>query len=339
MLHKTIIQGKIDFGTEKSFSKALKMYEYRAENYHKSDTLFLGEEIFFRDTLTLSIPRLVKQTFDKPYRNTVSLLKYCTQFGLFGEINAWLIDTGKILDFTHMEPDSEKIAVQKYIQGTHMLSTHGKEEEAIVLLTQAIDKYDKHAQAYQKRAKVNVILKRYHEAMRDYTKSINLDESNPNSYYGRAKVHMINEDYELAIEDFDNALKKSVALQSIYWKSRRLKSECHFNLEQYEKAAFDLKLFTKKEFQPESPNFLWKRKAFFDYGRVLLSIDDFDLAFEMFDLSLEMKEGKDTIQEAEKLKYRGIARHKSGKNGYIKDFKDAADLGDKEAAALLKSLS
>lgn len=339
MLHKTIIQGKIEFGTEKSFQKALKMYEYRAENYHKSETLFESEEIFLVENYLLSIPRFVKQTYDKAYRNTVSLLKYCTQFGLSGEINAWLIDEGKILNYTHMEPDSEKIAVLNYRKGIDLLGQKGKEEDAIKLLTQAIEKYDRHAQAYQKRAKVNVMLQRYHDAMRDYTKSIDLDDTNPYSLYGRAKVHMDNEDYDKAAIDFDNATKKSVALQPIYWKARRLKAKCHFKLKEYEKALFDLKLFTNKKFDESNPNFLWKRSSFYDYGIVLIETEDYEKAIEMFDSALDLEEGYDSIPKSEMLKQRGIARQKSGKNGHIKDFKEAADLGDKEAASLLKALS
>lgn len=339
MLFKTIIQGKIEFGTEKSFSKALKMYDYRSENYHKSETLFLSEEIFFPDTFTMSVPRFVKQTYDKAYRNTVSLLKYCTQFGLSGEMNAWLIDEGKILNFTHMEPDSEKMAVQNYIKGTDLISQHGMEEDAIALLSKAIEKYDRHAQAYQKRAKVNFILKRYHDAMRDYTKSVNLDDSNPNSYYGRGKVHFHNKDYAEAVADLDFAIKKSVALQAIYWKARFLKSQCHMFLKQWEEAAFDLKLFTKKIFPEDNPNFIKQREAHFNYGKVLLELEENEKAFELFDLAMEVEGSKDKLKESEMLKYRGIARHKAGKNGHIKDLKEAADLGDKEAATLLKSFS
>ncbi len=339
MLFKTIIQGKIEFGTEKSFGKALKMYDYRAENYHKSETLFESEEIFFEDGFTLSIPRFVKQTYDKAYRNTVSLLKYCTQFGLSGEINAWLLNEGKIINYTHMEPDSEKIAVQNYIKGTELINEEGKEEAAIAMLTKAIEKYDRHAQAYQKRAKVNFILKKYHDAMRDYTKSVNLDETNPNSFYGRAKVHFHNEDYQLAVDDLEHALKKSVALQAIYWKARLLKSKCHNILKEYEKAAFDLKLFTKKIFPTSNPNYYRQREAHFDYGKTLMELEDYELAFEMFDKALEIEDSKDNIELAELYKNRGKARQKSGKNGHVKDFKEAADLGDKEAAALLKTFS
>ena len=76
MLYKTIIQGNIEFGTEKSYEKALKMFETRTETYYKSDILFESEEIFFKDSLSVIIPRYVKQVYEKSYKNTAALLEY-----------------------------------------------------------------------------------------------------------------------------------------------------------------------------------------------------------------------------------------------------------------------
>ena len=61
MLQKTIIQGRIEFGTEKAFNMACKMYTQRAENYYKNDVLFDIEEIFFSEDFALNIPMFVKQ--------------------------------------------------------------------------------------------------------------------------------------------------------------------------------------------------------------------------------------------------------------------------------------
>lgn len=337
MLKKTIIQGKIEFGTEKSYSKALKMYIYRAENYHKSDIIFDHEDIFIEENYSLVIPRLVKQVPDKIFRNTTTLLEYCTQFAITGEINAWLLDEGKIISFKHFEPTSEKIAVQKYLKGSVLMGEKGREEDALVLLTTAIEKYDRHAQAYQKRAKVNAILERYHDAMRDFNKSIGLDDTNPHSYYGRAKIYMIEQDFEKAIDDFDLALKKSVALQEVYWKSRRLKALCHIKLKQYEPAIFDLKLFTNRAFTPDNVNYKWKGWAYYHYAMALIEIEDYDLSIDMLDKAYELIDGK--ITEADILKLRGKAKMNAGMNGHIKDLTDAANLGDQEAATLLASIS
>ena len=69
---KSIIQGRLEFGNQKSYDKVVKMFAYRSENYHKSNILFESDEIFHKETLELNIPRFVKQIMDKPYKNTVS---------------------------------------------------------------------------------------------------------------------------------------------------------------------------------------------------------------------------------------------------------------------------
>lgn len=315
------------------------MFLYRAEAYHKSDILFEQEEIFHPDKFQLIIPRMVKQVYEKTYKNTVKLLDYCSQFAVAGTLTTWLIDEGKIKDYHKMEPSSDKIAVQQYLKGKSLVKEKGKEEEAITALTNAIMKFDRHAQAYERRAKVNFIMKKYHDAKRDYDKSLSHDDTNPHAYYGRAKVKKIEKDFKGAIEDFDLTLKYSVALQGIYWKARRLKSTCHIELGEFEKAAFDLKLYTNRNFKKDEALQNWKRWAYFYYGKVLMEMEQYDEALSAFESTLSLHEGYDEISEAEKLKNRGIAKQKAGKNGYIKDIKDAADLGDKEAASLLKNIA
>ncbi len=339
MLQKTIIQGRIEFGTEKAFNMACKMFEQRAESYYKNDIIFELNEIFFKEELSLNIPRFVKQVYSKSLKNTSVLLEYVTQFGVSGELNLWALDEGKIIMFKHLEPNSDKVVVQQYKKGKSLTEVVGREEEAIKALNKAIEKYDRHAQAYERRAKVNFLLQKEHDAIRDYNKSIGLDPNNPYAYLGKAEVHLKKNELEEAIENLDSAIKKSVALQAIHWTSRRLKGKVHLRLEQYEKAEFELKLFTKRKFEKNNPNNKWKRDAFFDYGKVLLGLNEFAKAVEAFERSLDIDKGNDTISPAEKLRFRGIAKQKAGQNGFKKDIKEAANLGDKEAVELLKSIA
>lgn len=339
MLYKTIIQGKLEFGTEKTYDKVLKMFLYRAENYHKSDILFEPEDIFIKEELALKIPRYVHQVYEKTYRNTAKLLAYCSQFAVSGSLNTWLIDSGKILHHENLEPESDKIAVQQYLKGKSLVREEGKQEEAIKALSAAIEKYNRHAQAYERRAKVNYIMQKYHDAKRDYTKSISYDDAYPYAYYGRAKVLVHEEDYNAAIEDFDKCLKCSVALQEIYWKCRRIKSYCHIQLKEWELAAFDLKLFCNRKFPEGSPLESWKEWAYFHYGTILLELENYTEALEAFENAIVFNNPKNSISDAEKLRYRGIAKQKAGKNGYISDFKEAADLGDNQSAEILRSIA
>lgn len=339
MLYKTIIQGKLEFGTQKTYDKVLKMFLYRAENYHKNDILFDFEEIFIPEELCLKIPRYVQQVYEKTYRNTAKLLAYCSQFAVSGSLNVWLIDSGTIMHHENLEPESDKVAVQQYLKGKSLVKAEGKQEEAIEALSAAIEKYNRHAQAYERRAKVNFIMKKFHDAKRDYTKSISFDDAYPYAYYGRAKVHFAEKSYEEAIKDFDKCLKCSVALQEIYWKARRLKSFCHIQLKQYELAEFDLKLFCNRKFSENSSLNYWKEWAFFHYGTVLLELEKYTEALEAFENALAIENEKNNISQAEKLRYRGIAKQKAGKNGFISDFKEAADLGDKPSKEILKSIA
>ena len=339
MLQKTIIQGRIEFGTEKAFNMACKMYTQRAENYYKNDVLFDIDEIFFAEEFSLNIPRFVKQVYTKSLKNTSTLLEYVTQFGVSGEMNIWALEEGKIMMYKHLEPSSDKVAVQQYIKGKFLIKEEGKEEEALKALNKAIEKYDRHAQAYERRAKVNFILKKDHDALRDYNKSIGLDPNNPYAYLGKAEVYIRKKELENAVECLDMAIKKSVALQAIHWTSRRLKGKMHLRLQQYDKAQFEYKLFTKRKFTEDNPNILWRREAFFDYGKVLLELGEFAEAALSFEKSLDLEKGNDSISNAEKLRYRGIAKQKAGQNGYKKDIKEAASLGDKEAEELLKTFA
>ena len=337
MLQKTIIQGRIEYGTEKSYNMALKMYIQRAEKYYKNDVLFEPEEIFFEEGLLLNIPRFVKQVYPKTLRNTSTLLEYVVQFGVSGELNLWAIEDGNILMYNQMEPTSDKVAVQQYIKGKSLVDQKGKEEEAIAALNKAIEKYDRHAQAYERRAKVNFILKKEHDALRDYNKSIGLDPSNPYTYLGKAEVYIHKKEYESAIECLQLTIKKSVALQAVHWQGRRLKGKFHLKLKQYKEAEFELKLFTKRQFSDDNPNINWKRDAYFDYGQALLELEDYAGAVESFEKMIAIEKGNDKIPMAKQLRFRGIAKQKAGQNGYKSDLKEAAELGDKVAMRLLES--
>ena len=68
----------------------------------------------------------------------------------------------------------------------------------------------------------------------------------------------------------------------------------------------------------------------------MLETGEYETAFHAFDEVLKLEEGKDKIPEADKYIYRGIAREKAGKNGFLKDWKVAEKLGSKKATQLLK---
>lgn len=339
MFFKTIIQGHLEFGTQKSYDTVLKMFQYRAENYHKNDLVLTEEEIFKPEKFSIEIGRWVGQSSDKHFRNTVGLLEYCSQFAITGSIKAWIIDEGKVLRSSIIEPNSDKIAVQSYLKGKSLVKVEGKEEEALEALTKAINKYDRHGQAYERRAKVNFILKKYHEAMRDYDKSLKIDDTNPHAHFGKAKVHMVHEEYKEAIDSFNKTIKTAVALQPIYWKARRQKAKAHIHEEEWKDAAFDLKLFGNRKFKKDDANYQWLRSVYYYYAVVLFEMEEYAEALINLEKAIEKVDGMMLIKDADILKKRALTKHKLGKSGHIKDMKQAAELGDKEANSLLKTFT
>ena len=258
------------------------------------------------------------------------------RFAIAGNMTAWMTENGKILKHGIVEPKSDRSAVQAYLKGRELIEKKGKEDEAIKSLTKAIEKYDRHAQAYERRGYINYQLKNYDDAIYDFTKSIDFSPSNPEPYLGRGIVHKLNKSYDDAIKDFDLCIKTSIPLQPIYWHARRFKAACHLAQKDYEGSLPDLKFFCNRVFKNNDPNANYKRAMWFDYGKALLEVKQYEEAFNAFDQVLQLEEGKDKIKDADKYLYRGIAREKAGKNGFLKDWKKAEELGSKKAPALLK---
>jgi len=336
MTYKTIFKGRLEFGSPKSYEKVLKMYQHRVENYYKSDILLVEEDIFDEATSALSVPRFITQGTEKSWKNTFSLLEYIAQFAVAGNFVAWMTNEGKIMHHGVVEPQSDKVAVQANLKGRDLMEEHGKESEAKAALSKAIEKYERHALAYERRGQVNLILKNYEDAMYDFTKSIDFAFGHPEPYLGRARVYIHKDDFKGAIADLEQAIKNSIPLQPIYWVARRLKADCHLKIEDYNGALPDLKFYSSRKFKAEDPNFLMKRGVSFKYGKVLLETGNFQEALTVFDSVLEMKEGNDKISESDKILYRGIARKKAGKTGFLKDWQQASKLGSTEADQLIK---
>lgn len=337
MTYKTILTGRLEFGSSRSFEKVLTMYEHRAENYYKSDIILKEDEEYFDgNCYCLRIPRTITHVSEKTWKNTINLLEYVAQFAVAGCIRAWMTDEGKVRRQAVIEPKSDKIAVQAFLRGRELIKTNGKESEALEALNRAIRKYDRHGQAFERRGHLNFKLKKYTEALEDFSKSIELNPIIPDPHLGRANVKIIQDDLKAAIADLTQAIKKSIPLLPIYWKARRLRAECHLQLGEYKEAIQDLKFFTKRQFKPDNPNFLWRKKAFFDYGRALLEVGDYEEAVKAFNTAAEIKDGHDPSPQADELLYLGIARRKAGDKAFVQDWKEAAGLGSEEAAKLLE---
>lgn len=339
MFFKSIFQGNLQFGNEKSYEKVIKMYDHRVENYYKNDILFNAEDIFKEDDLSLKIPRTVVNITEKNWKNSVDLLQYVAQFAISGNVGAWMTEEGKILKYLWIEPKGDKAVVQKFLKGRSLVDQVGKEKEAEQALSKAIELYDRHAQAYERRGYVNFLMKKYHDAERDFGKSVNIDSSNSNAYYGRAKIKILREEWENAIKDLDLAIKTSLALQDIHWSARRLKGECLQKLKKFEEAEFEFRFFTKRNFKDKSPNALYKKWALFNHGKVLIELGKYAEALDSLQKAMKLTSVQEMVSDADVLVYRGIARKKAGKNGFLSDWTEAKKLGSTQAEQLLQSVS
>ena len=339
MFYKSIFQGYLRFHNERSYGKVLDMFRYKIETIYKTDIIIKDETYFHEDELSFIVPRMVIQASKKNWRNTVDLIKYISQFAVSGSVGAWMIESGKILDYAMIEPQGDKVAVQAYLKGKKLSTKEGHEQEALQALNAAIEKYDKHAQAYERRGYINYQLGNIEDALYDFSKSIKLDPSNANAYCGRAKIYIEKKKYKNAVEDLKLGSAKSIALQPIYWTATRMRAETYYKLKQLDKAAFDLKLFTNRAFTPDNVNHKWKKYALFLYSKVLLELEEYDLALEALQ-KIEAVTGEQiNIPEEEYYTLLGIAKKMAGKKGYMADLQTAISLGSSQAQTFLEEIS
>lgn len=337
--YKFIFKGRLDFGNKRSFDNVLNMYDWKVTNHYKKDVQFDEEQLFDEEQFSASFPRsLVIMGTKKNFNANSDLLAYLSEFAISGQMEMWMIHDRKVQQYRLVEPKGDRAAINSFTKGRKLSISEGKSEEAIAALDIAIQKHGKHAQAYERRAHVNAMLKKYHEAERDYTKSINIYAGTPEPYYGRGMLFKIQNMTEKAVEDFDTSIKRSIPLQPIHWKSRRRKGESLIELEKYSDAAKELRFFTLRKYQEDDPNFKYLRKAYFDYGYCQYKLEKYKEANELFDTALSHKEGKDAPSNEELLYYRGMARHKAGLPDFESDLKKAAKAGNSKAVTALEEV-
>ncbi len=332
---KLIFKGRLEFGNQRTFDMVLRHWQNRLETYFKSDILFKMEEVLSEEDFSLTVPQQKIMNTEKSWRSTTGLLEELAQFAVAGNIWAWCIEDGRLLDSMNIEPDSDKVAVQEYRRGRSLVGQKGKELEATEALSRAIEKYERHGLAYERRGYVNYKLKNFNDALHDFSKSIRFNPNNPDPYYGSGKVRMLKNDWEGATLDFDQAVKRSLALQPLHWLARLKKGESLFHAKKYQEAAYELRLYLKREFDENDPNYSRRRRAAYILGKALLALNDAPAALEAFDQTLAIPSGVDLVPEAEGLLQRAIAKHQVGKAEYATDLKAAAQMGSEEAARLL----
>lgn len=332
---KLIFKGRLEFGSQRTFDMVLRHWQNRIETYFKADILFKPEQVFNDEDFSLVVPQQTLMSSDKHWRSTTSLLQEVAQFAVAGNIRAWSLDNGRLLADLNIEPDSDKAAVLEYRRGRDLVGQEGMEKEASEALSRAIEKYERHALAYERRGYVNYKLKNFNDALHDFSKSIRFNPNNPEPYYGCGKIKMLKNDWENAALDFDQAIKRSLALQPLHWLARLKKGESLFHAKNYAEATRELRLYLQRKFAESDPNFERRRRATYVLGKSLLAMNDIPAALEAFDQTLAIDAGIELAPEADGLLHRGIAKRRAGKPEFTRDLQAAAQMGSSEAARLL----
>lgn len=267
---KATIKGKLAFGNVKTYEMMIAHYTKRLEQYYKNDIMLKGMGHFVEDNFSITVPRTELTVMsEKTYKNTIGLLNELRGYAVAGCLNIWILtEDNKLIQEVSIQPQGDKFATQEYNRACMFLLKSGKEEDAVNALTKAIDKYEDYEQAYERRGVANHRIGRLEESILDFTKSISL-MPNPEAYFGRALAKQAMGDLVGAITDLDLAIKNAIPLQAIFWSARRVKGEFHLQLEQHDKAVFELKLVTKRAFKPSDKNYLRRRHAWQLYGTAL----------------------------------------------------------------------
>lgn len=259
---KLVFRGRLEFGSQRTYDMVLKHWNTRVENYFKANVLFKAEDVFSEEGYTLTVPQQTLMSTEKRWRSTTALLYEVAQYALAGNVGAWWVQNGKVLDQHLIEPKTDKAVVSEYLRGRELVQQGGM-EQASEALTNAIEKYARHASAYERRGYVNYKLKNYNDAHYDFSKSIAIYAHNPEPFYGRGKVHMLKNEWESAIQDFQQTIDRSLAVQPIYWLARLRKGDCLFHAKRYAEAIPELKLYLQRSFSENDPNLRFRPKAEF----------------------------------------------------------------------------
>jgi tetratricopeptide (TPR) repeat protein len=333
-MEKVIIKGYLEFGSPSTYQKVLNLYLHKAEVLYKWDLFFKDDSLFQEDKYSIKVPHFIGVGNEKTWRNTRSILELFAEFAIAGRMGFWIVQEGTLKEYNSIEPKGEKVAIQEYIKGKNLLKTNDS-EAAKECLDKAIEKYENHALAYERRGKVNIRLGNLKEAMYDLSKSILINPFNPEPYLNRAKLHFHKEDYQSTFEDLDQVIKNSIGLQPIYWKARRFRADLFIRMKDYHAAIKEFDLIKNKKFAPNDPNFDWRQSLFFiQFGTALLEVGRHKDALELFNTACEIEQNLAFSEPGETYFLRSVALKQLGKN-HIPDLEKAAKLGSTKAKELI----
>jgi tetratricopeptide (TPR) repeat protein len=334
MVIKTIFQGRLDFGSDRSFQRVRDMYVQRVVNFYRSD-VFIKEDAFDEESSSLLLPKFIAEGNKRTWENSLKALRYIADFAVAGTILAFITDKGQAKAREVILPNPERSSMKAFLEGRALIEAGGTPAKAMEKLTEAISKYEKNAHALERRAYLHYVLGEYDKAMDDLNASIQADPYLAEAYLNRALVKKETGLGEDALEDFQAAIKNSVPLRPLFWKARRMKGDCHMNLGDSRSAITEFKYFCARTFSSDDENYNWKRYAYMRYGEGLLSEGKAEEALKVLNEALKLEHKDDKVSVADILLLRGIAMKQANRPGFVGALKEAAKAGSAKAADLL----
>ncbi len=334
-----IILGRLEYAKSRSVQQASKVIAHLLETRYKNEVLYKDATLLLDEELgALIAPREKFQCTEKVWRNTIHLLSKATEFSIAGDLHMWRILEGKLQEYVCLEPESDKSTVQSFRKGRDMIR-EGKLDDAKVLLTQAVDRFSRHAQALERRGFVHYTQGDTEAALADYAASIEIDGKRPDAYLGRARIYISQEKWAEAVEDLTLSMKRSMPHHNVYLEALHRKAKSLMELGQYDQAIPLFNFFLTRPLQSDHPQFEFRRQVAFDKGRALAAANKLEDAIKMFDEALNMTAHNGKPSMGEVLLHRGLAFQQSGQSGFIEDWQKAADQGSERAAELLAEAS
>lgn len=324
---KTIFQGYLAFDNVSSFHKLKQMYDHKAGTLYKGEILFSSDIIFIEEKNMVEIPRTVTTTTDKFWQKTVELLKYAGQFAVAGRIGAWVVENGIAVHEVNIEPAGEKTVVLRYKNGVKEVKS-ADYEAAVLSFECTLSEFDRHADAYSRKAFCLKHLGRFEEAEENYKKSLSIDNFHPQASFGLGIMLQDLGRLGEAVRYYDIAIPRSLPVQPIYWEAKREKAKSLIELGEKQKAITEYKHLTTKIFKETDPNYEKRGEDAINYTLLLHETSDFSTSISVLDRVIDTKNA-DLPQEilANIFYLRGTARMNLNLKGYKADIEKAETLG------------
>ena len=278
---RIILSGRFEFGTPRSFENVRKLYVERSEVHYRNQVLLNAEDHFDEEALCFNLPRAVFESNKKIWENTIRQLEFIAGYAISGAVFAYLTQGGKKIEEFVIEPRGDRDAILAFEAGK-VLEQEGQEKEAYEAYSKAIEKFERHAMAYERRGYTNITLKKMADALYDFDKSIGIYPHNPGAYFGKGLVYLKEKRWVEATEAFKNAHTFSIPHQPIFWKAKRLKGECLMELQRWEEAEKEFSFFVKRQFERGNPNLKDLTRTWLNLGVTLLEQGKKDEAIKAF---------------------------------------------------------